>query len=201
MRPQSPIDPPLASISMFSSLVCQGKRLLCVYVCVCISPSSLLSLSPHIQMSLHLSCKCLFGCDKCMCVCMCLHALFFSFYCVLVLLFILVLCKWSTWALLCACGTRCGPASLLSQRCLNRSSESRRLALVSISGRSSKSGKRKTTRACQSRTNSPLTHRVSPLQQFKEWGEKWNGRGKAGGFFRTYIKKHIFYHGGARVRV
>lgn len=36
MRPQSLIDLPLASISVFSSLVRPGKRLLCVCVCLCV---------------------------------------------------------------------------------------------------------------------------------------------------------------------
>lgn len=73
MRPQSSTDLPLASITVFSSFVCRGKRLARICVCVCecvhmlvpISPSSLLSPSPHIQMSLHLSCKCLPVCVIC----------------------------------------------------------------------------------------------------------------------------------------
>ena len=59
---------------LFSSLVCQREK---VSVCMCarlhmlvpISPSSPLSPSPHIQMSLHLSCKCLPVCMICECMC------------------------------------------------------------------------------------------------------------------------------------
>lgn len=96
MRPQSPIDPALASISMFSSLVCQGKRLLCVYVCEYAYLHHHYYRSPHIQMSLHLSCKCLAGCDSTMHVC--LHV----FACALFFVSVTV-CRWDQmWASLFA---------------------------------------------------------------------------------------------------
>lgn len=74
------------------------KVIVCVCVRVCISPSSLLSLSPHIQMSLHLSCKCLPGCDLTMHVfaCTLLFYLFIFFVSVTV-------CTWDQmWASLFA---------------------------------------------------------------------------------------------------
>lgn len=114
------------------------KVIVCVCVWVCISPSSLLSLSPHIQMSLHLSCKCLPGCDSTMHVCLHVFACGFFFMSI-------TMCTWDQmWASLFAFPAV--PEQVL-----------REPALVSISGRSSKSGKGKTTRACQSWTNSLLT--------------------------------------------
>lgn len=82
MGPQSPIDPPLASISMFSSLVCQGKRLLCVYVCEYAYLHHHYYRSPHTSKCHYIFIANVFlGVTRpCMCVYMCLHALFF-FYC------------------------------------------------------------------------------------------------------------------------
>lgn len=78
MRPQSPIDPPLASISMFSSLVCQGKRLLCVYVCVCAYLHHHYYRSPHTSKCHYIFLANVFlGVTRqCLCVCVFVRALF-----------------------------------------------------------------------------------------------------------------------------
>lgn len=73
MRPQSPIDLPVATLPCFF-LQClpREKVIACVKVCVhMLAPYLHLPhyLSPHIQMSLHLSCKCLPVCDVLACRC------------------------------------------------------------------------------------------------------------------------------------
>lgn len=202
MRPQSPIDLPLASISMFSSLVCQGKRLVCVYACVwgCvhmlvpISPSSLLSLSSHIQMSRHLSCKCLPVCviSDCTCVfftCIRLCARLLLSLCVRI--YVLVYLYWVYYRLIvrathCACACVCVCDHIVMQASLTVLP-----AVPELKPRgptlSPGVDKRqlfkerwgKMTRPCQSWTNSLLTPWASLLEQFKEReGEKPGIEGK-----------------------
>lgn len=116
----------------------------CVHMLVLISPSSPLSLCPHIQMSQHLSCKCLPA--HMIRRRTCLWPRFpFAFLCASVRVHLCVCVASSRLndVFVCVTRSRWRPASPSSQQCRKRRSEGRRLALVSISEQSSKGGEEK----------------------------------------------------------
>lgn len=176
MRPQSSIDLPLASITMFSSLVCQGKRLVCVCLCECICLCPYLH-HPYYLFSHISKCHYIFFANVSLCV-------WFMNACVSTLhSHVQVSGGFSFLRMhVCTCvlnSSACRPSFIalpaepepeLRGPALSPDVDKRPLF---------KEHRGKMARPCQSRTNSPLTPWASLLEQFKEWeGEKPRRKGE-----------------------
>lgn len=181
MRPQSLIDLPLASISVFSSLVRRGKRLLCVCEAVCICLCSYLH--HHHYLFAHTSkCHNIFlanvflltwsvdarvcGQDSplhfCVCVSVCVR--------------LCMCCVQSSKPCVCVCDQITMEASLTELSAVPETALRGPALSLGVDKRTIFKGRRgKTARPCQGRRNSPLTPWASPLKRFKEQAGKREG--------------------------
>lgn len=131
----------------------------CVHMLVLISPSSPLSLCPHIQMSQHLSCKCLPArmirrrtclwprfpfAFLCLCVCVCAHSC--------------MCCIQSSKLCVCVYDQITMEASLTELSAVPETALRGPALSLGVDKRTIFKGRRgKTARPCQGRRNSPLT--------------------------------------------
>lgn len=132
----------------------------CLHMLEPISPSSLLSLPPLVQMSLHLFCKCLSVCT--MCECMRVFPFTRPAFCSLC--FYVSICVLKVLLVDCASVVQrlCRLQHCASQQRRTSSSEGRRLGRVSIRGHTSNGAEKKKkyiyiSRPFESQRSDPLT--------------------------------------------